>query len=447
MGEAGKDMGLAERLDRLEGLIHDLKVLSSSRKEQSSPSPKRASRPRFPQLPAVEGVEFSAASAGIKSADRMDVMLARLAPDSAITGVFTRSATRSAPVIDCEQKMRGQAGENGFAILANSGNANAFTGKAGFAAVQAVASAVGEPLGLSPEQVFTASTGVIGERLPDDRIRSTVKELVAGLDATRIEDAARAIMTTDSFPKGSGRKIGIAGGQVTISGIAKGSGMIAPDMGTMLAFIFTDAKISRTSLQEAVSELVEDSFNSVTVDGDTSTSDTLIVATTGRSSAEPVDDPHSSAGREFREALGSVMADLARQIARDGEGATKFVEVKVSGAANATDAERVAKSIANSPLVKTAIAGGDPNWGRIIMAVGKSGAKADRDRLTISIGDQTVAEKGQVADFYSERRAAEYMANEDIEIRVDLGIGDGESRIWTCDLTAAYVAINADYRS
>ena len=437
----------SERLDRIEDLIRELKILSGSQPGAGAESKVRSARPRFPQLPVVEGVQFSAASAGIKSPGRPDVMLVRMAPNTQIAGVFTRSATRSAPVVDCERKMRLPSTGQGFAILANSGNANAFTGQAGFDAVDALASAVGEALGLTPEQVFTASTGVIGDRLPEDRIRSVIGGLAAGLADDRIEDAARAIMTTDSFAKGAGRSIDIAGGNVTISGIAKGSGMIAPDMGTMLAFIFTDARIGREPLRAALSDLVEGSFNSVTVDGDTSTSDTVIVAATGRSAAEPVDDPDSVGGRAFREALGGVMEALARQIARDGEGASKFVEIEVSGAADAADAERVAKSIANSPLVKTAIAGGDPNWGRIVMAVGKSGAEADRDRLTIRIGDQTVAERGQVAEGYSERQAAEYMSNEDIRIGVDLGIGAAGSRIWTCDLTADYVSINADYRS
>ena len=442
-------MRIEERLDRIERLIGDSKaLLSDSSPATDSPKSRsvRAHRPEFPALPAVRGVELASTSAAIKTPDRQDVMLVRAVPNSVVAGVFTRSATRSAAVLDCEQKLRQAGGMHGpgVVILANSGNANAFTGAAGTSAVASIAGAIGGALELPPEHVFTASTGVIGEALPEGRITAVIGELVGRLSTNGIKDAAHAIMTTDSFPKGAGHSLDVPGGTVTISGIAKGSGMIAPDMATMLAFIFTDATIAQDNLQSMVSELAETSFNSVTVDGDTSTSDTVLVVATGQSEAAPVD---GSANAEFRQALGEVMTDLAKQIARDGEGASKFVEIRVSGAASLTDARRVAKSIANSPLVKTAIAGEDPNWGRIVMAVGKSGAQADRDRLAIWFGDHLVAEQGCVADTYSEAMAAEHMRGGEIEIKVDLGVGDATSRVWTCDLTADYVAINADYRS
>lgn len=333
----------------------------------------------FPDLPVISGVSFATAEAGVRYAGRRDVMLALCAPGSVLAGVFTRSATRSANVCDCQAKIDGD-GPEGAAIVVNSGNSNAFTGKAGDESVAAISDAVAGVLGLPAARVFTSSTGVIGERLPHDRITAKLADLAAALDPAGIAEAAEAIMTTDTFPKGAGAEIVIDGKPVRIAGIAKGSGMIAPDMATMLVYIFTDAAIPRADLQALLSRLTNRTFNCITVDSDTSTSDTLLLAATG---ASGVDVTGSTA---FEVALHGVMLDLAHQVVRDGEGATKFVTVRVTGACTDADARTHALSIANSPLVKTAIAGEDPNWGRVVMAVGKSGAEADRDRLTIQIG-------------------------------------------------------------
>ncbi|SIO19368.1 bifunctional glutamate N-acetyltransferase/amino-acid acetyltransferase ArgJ [Vannielia litorea] len=395
---------------------------------------------KFPDLPVIKGVRFAAVEAGVRYADRLDVMLAVLDPGSVVAGVFTRSSTRSAPVRDCEAKLR-KVSEAGAAILVNSGNSNAFTGSAGQESVEAICAAVAEAADVPKGRVFTSSTGVIGERLPHDRITAKVGELVEALDEGGIARAAQAIMTTDTFAKGATREIELKGGVVKIAGIAKGSGMIAPDMATMLVYIFTDAKVSRDALQAMVSCHNETTFNAITVDGDTSTSDTLICAATGASGVDCDDS------EEFEAALKAVMKDLAHQVVKDGEGATKFVAVKVTGAAHDADAKRVAMSIANSPLVKTAIAGEDPNWGRIVAAVGKSGAEADRDKLTIRFGEVLVAERGWVAPGYSEEQAAGYMKLPELVIGVDLGLGKGRFTAWTCDLTHQYISINADYRS
>lgn len=394
----------------------------------------------FPDLPVIGGVRFAAVEAGVKYANRKDVMLALLDPGTSMAGVFTRSATRSANVLDCQEKI-GDDHDGGAAIIVNSGNSNAFTGRAGEGSVSAICDAVADATGLPANRVFTSSTGVIGERLPHDRITSKIEELVAGMNAGNIRDAADAIMTTDTFPKGSAAEVTINGQPVKIAGIAKGSGMIAPDMATMLVYIFTDAKIARAELQAMLSDLTNVTFNNITVDSDTSTSDTLLLAATGASGVDV------TGNEDFREALHTVMLDLAHQVVRDGEGATKFVEVEVTGAATDTDARTHALSIANSPLVKTAIAGEDPNWGRIVMAIGKSGAAADRDLLTIRFGDILVAEKGWVSPDYSEDQGADYMKAQDLKIAVDLGLGAGTAQVWTCDLTHQYITINADYRS
>ena len=394
----------------------------------------------FPALPPIAGVRFATIAAGVRYAGRTDVMLAVLAPGTVMAGTFTRSKTRSAPVLDCEAKIGGGSDE-GAAILVNSGNSNAFTGIRGVEAVRAVTARVSDALGLPEDRVFTSSTGVIGEPLPHDRITAVIATLCDTLTETGIADAARAIMTTDTFPKGSVRSLEVDNKTVTVAGIAKGSGMIAPDMGTMLVYIFTDAMTDRAHLQSLVSRSTDRTFNCITVDSDTSTSDTLLCAATG---ASGVDVRESDA---FAQALEEVMDDLAKQVVRDGEGATKFVTVNVSGAASDADARLVAMAIANSPLVKTAIAGQDPNWGRVVMAVGKSGAEADRDRLSIRFGDILVAEKGMVADGYREADAAAHMRGENVTVSVDLGLGQGTSTVFTCDLTAQYIAINADYRS
>ncbi len=394
----------------------------------------------FPDLPVIDGVRFASAMAGVKYNNRTDVMLAELVEGSTVAGVFTRSATRSANVLDCQAK-NGKTQAGRAAIIVNSGNSNAFTGARGVEAVTALCAGVAEQTGIEADRIFTSSTGVIGEPLPYDRITAKIGELSANLNAGGIEGAAKAIMTTDTFPKGSAAEITVNGKTVKIAGIAKGSGMIAPDMATMLVYIFTDAKIGYDALQGVLSKLTDKTFNCITVDSDTSTSDTLLIGATGASGVDV------TGNADFEAALHKVMLDLSHQVIRDGEGATKFVEIQVTGAANDADAKRVGLSVANSPLVKTAIAGEDANWGRIVAAVGKSGAEADRDRLSIRFGDITVAENGWRAPNYSEADASAYMKNAELIIGVDLGIGTGASTVWTCDLTYEYIRINADYRS
>lgn len=395
----------------------------------------------FPTLPVINGVSFATAAAGVKYKDRTDVMLALLAPGSAVAGVFTRSATRSAPVLDCQAKLGGDAAP-GAAILVNSGNSNAFTGARGVASVQAITAAVAQATGVPQGRVFTSSTGVIGEPLPHERIIATLQTLASAAQPDGLEQAARAIMTTDTFPKGACATVEIGGKPVNIAGIAKGSGMIAPDMATMLVYIFTDAQVEQPVLQTMLSSLTDRTFNCITVDSDTSTSDTLLLAATGTSGVQVWADTAA-----FTDALHGVMLDLAHQVVRDGEGATKFVEIAVTGAASDADARTHAMAIANSPLIKTAIAGEDPNWGRVVMAIGKSGAAADRDLLSIRFGTITVAENGWVSPNYSEAQGAAYMKGQNLQIGVDLGLGQGQATVWTCDLTHGYISINADYRS
>lgn len=394
----------------------------------------------FPDLPVIGGVQFAAVSAAVKYQGRLDVMLAKCVPGTTIAGTFTQSSTRSAPVLDCQAKL-GKPATDAAAILVNAGNSNAFTGRNGVAAVDAIVQATSDATGVPADRVFTASTGVIGEPLPFDRITAKLAKLNANLSDTAIDDAAAAIMTTDTYAKGAAAFCDVGGKTVQIAGIAKGSGMIAPDMATMLVYIFTDAHVDQTTLQSMTTRLVGDTFNCITVDSDTSTSDSLIVAATGTSGAD------ASGDGGFEVALGNVMRDLAHQVVRDGEGATKFVEIRVTGATDKAAAKTHALSIANSPLVKTAIAGEDSNWGRVVMAVGKSGAPADRDTLSIWFGDVLVAENGWVSPDYSEDDAAEHMKSDHIRIRIDIGMGAGEITVWTCDLTHGYIDINADYRS
>ena len=407
-----------------------------------------APRGGFPRLPVIDGVRFAAVEAGVKYANRTDLMLAELAPGTTIAGCFTRSSTRSAPVRDCETKLAGKVDSTtGAAIIVNSGNSNAFTGAGGKAAVAAITGAVAGELALPATRVFSASTGVIGQPLPYERITARVADLHNALSPDTIALAAAAIMTTDTFPKGAFAEFDLAGQRIQIAGIAKGSGMIAPDMATMLVYIFTDAAIAQPALQKLLSRLTDVTFNAITIDGDTSTSDTLLLAATGKSAAPAITSLRSKGAAAFEAALHSVMLDLAHQVVRDGEGASKFVEVRVSGADSDSDARKVALAIANSPLVKTAIAGEDPNWGRVVMAVGKSGAMADRDRLSIRFGEVLVAENGWVCPTYREEDGAAYMKGEELLIAVDLGLGQGHSTVWTCDLTHRYIEINADYRS
>ncbi|WP_386176362.1 bifunctional glutamate N-acetyltransferase/amino-acid acetyltransferase ArgJ [Sulfitobacter sp. R86518] len=394
----------------------------------------------FPDLPVIDGVRFATIAAGVRYQGRTDVMLAELAPGSTVAGAFTRSATRAAPVLDCQAKI-GATSDTGAAILVNSGNANAFTGKGGVTAVEAITAAVADVCNIPQSRVFTSSTGVIGEPLPHDRITAVLADLKGALSDKGISDAAKAIMTTDTFPKGARAEVEIDDKTVSIAGIAKGSGMIAPDMATMLVYIFTDAVVSQPALQKMLSTHTDSTFNCITVDSDTSTSDSLILAATG---ASGVDASESDA---FSEALHGVMLNLAHQVVQDGEGATKFVEIAVTGAATDDDAKTHGMAIANSPLIKTAIAGEDPNWGRVVMAVGKSGAAADRDRLSIRFGDIEVAKDGWRSPDYSEEAAAAHMKGQNITIGVDLGLGDGKATVWTCDLTHGYIEINADYRS
>src|SRR6056297_253241 len=395
----------------------------------------------FPKLPRIGGVRFATVQAGVRYSGRDDVMLATLSPGTTVAGCFTRSTTRSSAVLDCEDKI-GAVSDTGAAFLVNSGNANAFTGRHGAASVKAVTEAASKALKLPESRIFTSSTGVIGEPLPHERITTKLKDLSGALSMDGIGSAARAIMTTDTFPKGAGTTVTVDGQQIHIAGIAKGSGMVAPDMATMLVYIFTDAVVDQPVLQSMVSALNSSTFNCITVDGDTSTSDTLLVAATGASGIRVSED---SVG--FMEGLRQVMLNLAHQVVRDGEGATKFVEVSVTGASSDADARTHAMAIANSPLVKTAIAGEDPNWGRIVMAIGKSGAPADRDTLAIWFGDIRVAHDGWVDPSYNEAAAAAYMKQQELTIHVDLGLGGGTAVVWTCDLTHVYIDINADYRS
>ena len=395
---------------------------------------------KFPDLPVIDGVRFATIAAGVRYQGRTDVMLAELAPGSTIAGAFTKSATRAAPVLDCQAKIGGTS-DTGAAILVNSGNANAFTGKGGVTAVEAITAAVAKVCDIPQSRVFTSSTGVIGEPLPYDRVTAVLSDLKGKLDAGGISDAAKAIMTTDTFPKGAAAKVQIGSKTVSIAGIAKGSGMIAPDMATMLVYIFTDAVVNKPALQAMLSKHTDSTFNCITVDSDTSTSDSLILAATGASRVDASDSA------DFSEALHGLMLNLAHQVVQDGEGATKFVEIAVTGAATDADAKIHGMAIANSPLIKTAIAGQDPNWGRVVMAVGKSGAAADRDRLSIRFGDIEVAKDGWRSPDYSEEAAAAHMKGQNIVIGVDLGLGDGKATVWTCDLTHGYIDINADYRS
>ncbi|MCI2394641.1 bifunctional glutamate N-acetyltransferase/amino-acid acetyltransferase ArgJ [Aliiroseovarius sediminis] len=433
MGKTAKIKKLKKRLRKLKARL----VAAETHTHAVAP----LAPPFFPDLPVIGGARFSAAKAGVKYADRLDVMLAELQPGTTIAGVFTKSSTRSAPVLDCQAKL-GSNPDAGAAMLVNAGNSNAFTGGAGEKSVQAITRQVADALSIPENRVYTASTGVIGEPLPHDRITASLDDLKDGLSPEGLEQAADAIRTTDTFAKGAKAEVKIGDRMVQIAGIAKGSGMIAPDMATMLVFIFTDATIAQDDLQAILSDLTGTSFNSITVDSDTSTSDSLLLAATGASGVAVARD-----NEPFRTALHGVMLDLAHQVVRDGEGATKFVEIRVTGAQSDTDARTHAMAIANSPLVKTAIAGEDPNWGRIVMAIGKSGAYAERDKLSIRFGDILVAENGWVSPDYREEDGAQYMLRDELTISVDLGVGDGASTVWTCDLTHGYIQINADYRS
>jgi len=399
---------------------------------------------RFPVLPPIDGVRLSAGACGLRYKGRSDLMLAELAENTRIAGVFTRSLAAAAPIDWCRKALKGGRVR---AIVVNSGNANAFTGRVGDAAVRDTVQAAAAAFKCPQNQIFVSSTGVIGEPLPVDRLVTALPGLRKGLDGGAWRAAADAIMTTDTFAKGATRTALIDGVTVTINGIAKGSGMIAPDLATMLAYIFTDAAIDDGALQAALAAAANKSFNAITVDSDTSTSDTVLLCATGRAKHKRVTNAADARLRDFRKKLEEVMIDLAQQIVRDGEGASKFVTVTVTGAASARAAKRIALSIANSPLVKTAVAGEDANWGRIVMAVGKAGEKADRDKLEIKIGGIVVAEDGLRRPGYDETPVALHMQGQNIDIAADVGIGRGKATVWTCDLTHGYIDINADYRS
>jgi glutamate N-acetyltransferase/amino-acid N-acetyltransferase len=398
----------------------------------------------FPALPPVPGVRLSAAACGLRYRGRKDVLLAELSKGTTVAGVFTTSKTAAAPVDWCRKAVKAGRAR---ALVVNAGNANAFTGLEGEKSVKRTVEKVASTLGCPKSQVFVASTGVIGETLPDGKIRDALAGLKKSLRDDAWIDASEAILTTDTFPKGSWRKVMLGDKEVSIAGIAKGSGMIAPDMATMLAFVFTDADISADVLQKLMSRSTDRSFNAITVDGDTSTSDTALLFATGAAKNRRVDSAGDPRVRAFRTALDEVMIDLAHQIVRDGEGATKFVTINVTGAASARAARKIGLVIGNSPLVKTAIAGEDANWGRIVMAVGKSGEKTDRDKLKISIGGTRVTEKGMVVRGYDEAPVAAHMKGDEVVIDVDIGVGKGAATVWTCDLTHGYIDINGSYRS
>ncbi|MCW4116606.1 bifunctional glutamate N-acetyltransferase/amino-acid acetyltransferase ArgJ [Aurantimonas sp. MSK8Z-1] len=402
---------------------------------------------RVVDMPPVDGLRIATAAAGIKYRNRTDVLLMVMDRPASVAGVFTRSKCPSAPVDFCRDSLKGGVAR---ALVVNSGNANAFTGRKGREATTMTAEAAAAAAGCKPDEVFLASTGVIGEPLPAERFTGLLADMVSGAEAGRWQEAAEAIMTTDTYAKVATRTVDLGGTSVTLNGIAKGAGMIAPDMATMLSFLATDAAIAAPALQALLSEAVEPSFNSVTVDSDTSTSDTLILFATGAATdrgAPAIEDAADPRLAAFRAALGELLLDLARQVARDGEGARKEIKVTVEGAESDASAKRIALSIANSPLVKTAVAGEDANWGRVVMAVGKAGEPADRDRLAIWFGDVRVAHEGERDPAYSEEAASAVMREDEIAIRVDLGLGTGRWSVYTCDLTKEYVAINGDYRS
>jgi glutamate N-acetyltransferase/amino-acid N-acetyltransferase len=398
----------------------------------------------FPDMPSVAGVQISVAETALKYKGRPDLLMMSFDEGTRVAGVFTKSLCPSAPVDWCRQHLvEGEV----RGLIVNAGNANAFTGQAGADACEAMVAAVADTLACRPSRVYAASTGVIGEVLPAADLAPFVTSMTPSADETAWQDAATAIMTTDTFAKGCARTATIGDTTVHINGIAKGSGMIAPDMATMLAFIVTDSNLSNDVLQTVLSDAVERSFNRTTVDSDTSTSDTVLAFATGAADSPEIADADDSKLADFRDAVLAVCTDLAMQVVRDGEGASKFISVHVTGAEDDAAAKRIGLSIANSPLVKTAIAGEDANWGRIVMAVGKAGERAERDKLSIRIGGIDVAKDGAAVDGFDETPVAAHMKGQDIDIEVDIAVGEGEATVWTCDLTHGYISINADYRS
>jgi glutamate N-acetyltransferase/amino-acid N-acetyltransferase len=396
----------------------------------------------FPEIPAIGGVRLATIETGIRYRGRNDMVVAAFDEGTAVAGVFTSNKMPGVPVDWCRKRIgRGRA----RALVVNAGNANVFTGRAGAAACLATAKAAAAALGCAADDVFLSSTGVIGQ-IPDGaKLASATARACAALGTATVADAARAIMTTDTFPKGACAEARVGGKKVRVAGIAKGSGMIAPAMATMLAYVFTDAAVSPAVLRGIVKDVAARTFNAVTVDGDTSTSDTLLAFATGAAGNKAA--ARLADARSLAKAIEAVCLDLAVQIARDGEGAQKLVRVDVTGAASDRAARNIGMSIANSPLVKTAIAAADANWGRIVMAVGKAGEKADRDRLSVSVGGTVIARKGMPVPGYDETPVAAHMQGRDVRIAVDIGLGRGKARVWTCDLTHAYIDINGSYRS
>jgi glutamate N-acetyltransferase/amino-acid N-acetyltransferase len=398
----------------------------------------------LPALPAIAGLRFAAGCTGMRYKGRDDLMVAALDAGATIAAVTTRNTMCSAPVEWCRVQARhGRA----RAIVVNAGNANVFTGRDGFRAVERTARRTAALLGCKAEEVFVSSTGVIGMKLPVEKIEATLPALASALDAGGAERALRAIMTTDTFPKAAVRKARIGRTEVTIMGFCKGSGMIAPDMATMLGYVFTDARLPASVLRALLRDGTDASFNCMSVDGDTSTSDTVLLAATGKARHAAVRSAADPALRDFRARLKNLLVELAQLVAKDGEGAQKFVTIKVSGAASDASARKVALAIANSPLVKTAIAAGDANWGRVVMAIGKSGQPADRDRTSVRIGGVTIARRGDLVPGYDEAPVARHMAGRDILVEAEIGVGKGRATVWTCDLTHGYVDINGSYRS
>lgn len=400
-----------------------------------------------PTVPVIAGVRFATAEAGIRYQGRTDLLLAVLDEGTVAAGVTTKSKTCSSAVLWCREALKTGTAR---AVVVNSGNANTFTGKKGADAVRITAEAAAKAVGAKPEEIYIASTGVIGEPMDASKFAHLLDSMAKSAQPDAWDAASRAIMTTDTYPKLATRTVRIGGADIAINGFCKGAGMIAPDMATMLCFIFTDVAIAQPLLQRLVSAIADQTFNCITVDGDTSTSDTVLAFATGTAAGRGVPiiaDMADAACGAFVAGLRGVMHDLALQVVKDGEGLTKFVTVQIWGAEDDRAARRIGFSIANSPILKTAIAGEDPNWGRVVMAVGKSGEAADRDRLSIWFGDHIVARNGERAEEYVEKTVAGYMKNRDIVIRVDVGVGGGAATVWTCDLTHDYVEINSDYRS
>lgn len=455
---AGKALEVAtkpvEALERaLDPLTTAIKRATTKQKVEPAATPAKAALPvsplavPFPELPPIAGVQLATGRAGFYKTERDDLLVMRFARGTSAAGVFTRHGIGSAPVDWCRKHLEMTKGADVRALVVNAGCANSFTGKPGGDAVRRVASAVAKRFDCRQRDVMVASTGVIGVLLDDAKITHRLPDVEAKLADDGWAGAARAIMTTDTFPKGAYAEAMIDGEKVRIAGICKGSGMIAPDMATMLAFVATDAAISPTALQTLASLYTRTTFNCVTVDGDRSTNDTLLLFATGQSGAPNISRAGDKRLADFREKLEAVLLDLALQLVRDGEGASKFVKINVTGAETPASARKIARTIAESPLVKTAFAGEDANWGRIVMAVGRADEPIDRDRVKVQFGPLVAAQDGLISPTYDEAKMSAYMKNQELEVSVDVGVGRGTASVWTCDLTKQYVAINGDYRS